>query len=280
MSMRKNHQTEKNPSQQPRGASRGPFSPWSAALSVLLAAAVGFCLIVTVQIVSRGYASFFGYSAFRVVTGSMEPTLGVGEALICRRTPIEQIKAGDIICYLSDAGQTRGAVITHRVIALSEEEGQPLLTTRGDANLVSDADPVGADALIGRVVWHSGKESFFTDTLSFFTGKIGFLACIVFPVLLIVGLILQHSVKGLYEEIRRVRLAAQNDLDAPLPGYTTLTRRDYDEIFNTLKEELTKELSQHAAKPEEIHANAAAKDAGAPAEKTGEAPAKHSATTE
>lgn len=280
MSMRKNHQTEKNPSQQPRGASRGPFSPWSAALSVLLAAAVGFCLIVTVQIVSRGYASFFGYSAFRVVTGSMEPTLGVGEALICRRTPIEQIKAGDIICYLSDAGQTRGAVITHRVIALSEEEGQPLLTTRGDANLVSDADPVGADALIGRVVWHSGKESFFTDTLSFFTGKIGFLACIVFPVLLIVGLILQHSVKGLYEEIRRVRLAAQNDPDAPLPGYTTLTRRDYDEIFNTLKEELTKELSQHAAKPEEIHANAAAKDAGAPAEKTGEASAKHSATTE
>lgn len=281
MSMRKNHQTEKNPSQQPRGASRGPFSPWSAALSVLLAAAVGFCLIVTVQIVSRGYASFFGYSAFRVVTGSMEPTLGIGEALICRRTPIEQIKAGDIICYLSDAGQTRGAVITHRVIALSEDDmGQPLLTTRGDANLVSDADPVSADALIGRVVWHSGKERFFTDTLSFFTGKIGFLACIVFPVLLIVGLILQHSVKGLYEEIRRVRLAAQNDPDAPLPGYTTLTRRDYDEIFNTLKEELTKELSQHAAKPEEIHANAAAKDAGAPAEKTGEAPAKHSATTE
>ena len=60
MSMRKNRQTEKNHSQQPRGASRGPFSPWSAALSVLLAAAVGFCLIVTVQIVSRGYASFFG----------------------------------------------------------------------------------------------------------------------------------------------------------------------------------------------------------------------------
>ena len=280
MSMRKNQHTEKNPSQQLRGTSHGPFSPWSAALSVLLAAAVGFCLIVTVQIVARGYASFFGFSAFRVVTGSMEPTLGVGEALICRRTPIEQIKAGDIICYLSDAGQTRGAVITHRVIALSEEEGQPLLTTRGDANLVSDADPVGADALIGRVVWHSGKESFFTDTLSFFTGKIGFLACIVFPVLLIVGLILQHSVKGLYAEIRRVQLAARDDPDAPLPGYTTLTRRDYDEIFNTLKEELTKELSQHAAKPEEIHANAAAKDAGAPAEKAGEAPAEHSTATE
>lgn len=222
--------------------------------SAILVAAVFLCLFASVQVVTKGYVSVGGYSVFRVVTGSMEPTIHTGSILINQKTDIEEIKKDDIVCFWAKNADIRGSIITHRVTEVMEDEsGRIYLETRGDANLA--ADPYYADStnLIGRVTWHSGKENVLTNMLSFLSGKIGFFACIVFPILLIAGLVLQSAVKNLQRDIMELRyelargpveeVPSVPDKDKLLPGYTTLTYEDYEAIYETLKRELLEELN-------------------------------------
>lgn len=226
--------------------------------SLLLVAAIALCLFTSFQIRDQGYVSIGGFSLFRVVTGSMEPTISVGELLLCRDTAADRIQAGDIVCYQSAQAEISGAVVTHRVVSIAtDESGSIYFVTRGDANLTADPQPVYQEDLVGRVVWYSGKESVLNDVMSFLTGKIGFLACIVFPVLLAAGLIMQSAVRSLWQEMARFR----REMDAPppdepaadtdtLPGYTLLTQEDYDDILMKLYAERIGELQDHAD-PEE-----------------------------
>lgn len=54
--------------------------------TALLVAASILCVYVVVQVLTQGYVNFFGYSVFRVVTGSMEPTIAPGSLLISTTT--------------------------------------------------------------------------------------------------------------------------------------------------------------------------------------------------
>ena len=216
--------------------------------SVILALAVALCLFIGIQVATRGYVDVAGYSAFRVVTGSMEPAIRVGETILSHKTPPSELRVGDIVCFRTSIAEIRGSIVTHRIRGIYlGEDGLYYLETQGDANLAADPFLVPETELVGRVVWTSGGENLLTDLLSFLTGKIGFLALIVLPVTLIAGLIVQNAVKGLTEELRTVRreLREEDELDALLPGYTTLTRRDYQEIYETLRSELLEELKKH-----------------------------------
>ena len=216
--------------------------------TVLLVASILLCLIVTIQTLVSGYTTFFGYSVFRVVTGSMERTIPIGSVLLCKHTGIEDIKVEDIVCFKSRESSHYGSIVTHRVVSVQEgANGEIYLETRGDSNNSSDPYFVQDENLIGRVVWYSGKEGVFTKVLSFLTGKVGFLAIIVIPILVIVGLILQSAGKNIRGELdstlEKLAKRQQNNKDnEPLPGYTTLTRRDYNEIYESLKRDLQKEL--------------------------------------
>ena len=216
---------------------------------ILLMAAIALCAFFSVQVMTKGYVSIGGCSVFRVVTGSMEPEIPTGAILINKKTDISEIRVGDIVCYRTRVSEIRGAVVTHRVVAIGTgEDGRLRLETRGDANVSSDPFYVTAEDLIGRVTWHSGKESVLTNMLSFLSGKIGFLACIVFPILLIAGLILQNSVKNIQRdlilaryELKRGPVAERQKAPDPaelLPGYSGLTYSDYEEIYEALKKEL------------------------------------------
>lgn len=222
--------------------------------SVILTIAAAICLIFSIQVVSKGYVTIGGYSTFRVVTGSMEPTISTGAILICKDTRIDQVEEGDIVCYRSRAEEIYGSVVTHRVVEIHEEEEEILLETRGDANFSSDLQYVDKENFIGKVTWYSGSENLLNDILSFLTGKIGFLLCIVFPVLLVSGLIMQSAVKNLQRDLALAREELEKAEDASkeaepvpeselLPGYTTLTYADYEAIYETLKKELLEELN-------------------------------------
>ena len=90
----------------------------SALSTLALIISICLCLSVAVQTYTNGYVQFGGFSLFRVVTGSMEPTLPVGSLLICQQTPIEEIREGDIICFRSRSPEMMGKIITHRVITV------------------------------------------------------------------------------------------------------------------------------------------------------------------
>ena len=61
-------------------------------ISVVLAFAIVLCILVIGQVLSKGYVSLGGYSLFRVVTGSMEPSIPVGAVLIAKDTPIQTVE--------------------------------------------------------------------------------------------------------------------------------------------------------------------------------------------
>ena len=86
----------------------------SRIVTLILGVAVCFCLFVLVQVVSRGYASLGGYSFFKVVTGSMEPNLSVGELLLTKQIDPAEIAVDDIISFRSRSPGMIGAFIFGR----------------------------------------------------------------------------------------------------------------------------------------------------------------------
>ncbi|MBQ3481481.1 MAG: signal peptidase I [Oscillospiraceae bacterium] len=86
----------------------------------------------------------FGYRAYSVVSGSMEPALPVGSVVYVEPAGISQIRAGDIIAFDDD-----GTVVTHRVIENRPQES--VFITKGDANKSTDINPTPYWKLIGRV---------------------------------------------------------------------------------------------------------------------------------
>lgn len=65
----------------------------------------------------------------------MEPVYKRGDMVIVeKRTPEIDIRQGDIIQYQRD-----GIYITHRIVAVTSQEGETVYTTKGDNN--EDNDP-------------------------------------------------------------------------------------------------------------------------------------------
>ncbi len=91
------------------------------------------------KVQNHKYFNIFGYSAFNVITGSMSPTLEVGDIIVVKLT--KDIKVDDIITYCKE-----NDFITHRVVSVNGEN----LVTRGDSNNSSDS-PVKLDMVVGKV---------------------------------------------------------------------------------------------------------------------------------
>ncbi len=173
-----------------------------ALVTVLLACTVIICFTVVVQVLTKGYATFFGNSLFRVVTGSMEPEIPPGTLILSRETDIEKLEPGDVICFQSLSPGMRGRMITHRVIGKTvDENGAVSLQTKGDANPSADGYPVTKENLVGRVVWNSNESDFLTNLVAFFSNEVSFMACIALPCLVIAGLIFRNSVGNIKQDL-------------------------------------------------------------------------------
>ncbi len=90
----------------------------------------------------------FGLQLFEVKTASMEPEYPVGSVVYVKEAESADIAVGDIITYT--LGSDTEYVMTHRVVAISEEE--QTFITKGDANMVEDAEPVSFSRLVGKPV--------------------------------------------------------------------------------------------------------------------------------
>ena len=91
-----------------------------------------------------------------MLSGSMEPQLGVGSLVISRPVNAREVIVNDIITFRSP---TNGKLMSHRVAAVERDESYQF-RTKGDAN--EDVDPylVPAENVVGRVcfkVAHMGR---------------------------------------------------------------------------------------------------------------------------
>lgn len=221
----------------------------SIAVTCALVVALLLCVSVIAQVLSKGYVSIGNYSLFRVITGSMEPEIPVGSLLVSRKVDIADIEVGDIVNYRSKESGMFGVIITHRVIQTYEGlDGEIFLETKGDANQYADAYFVDQDYLIGQTVYYTKEGNLFAGVLSFLTGKVGFLACIVIPCLLIGGLTMRDCVKSLREEMDAI--TKQLDAVEATVNNNSLERQlgedAYQELCDRLRGELLEELKQGA----------------------------------
>lgn len=95
--------------------------------------------------------SVFGYSIFRVSSGSMEPELMVGDIILDKAVENpENLKVGDVITFKSnDYGDM---LVTHKVIKAPYEENEKLmLQTKGIANDLADK-PISVDNVKGIMI--------------------------------------------------------------------------------------------------------------------------------
>ena len=214
-------------------------------ITILLVLAVSLCFYAAVQVMSNGYVNLGGFMMFRVVTGSMEPTIPVGGLLLARQVKIESIQLHDIVCFRTQASQILGKIVTHRVVGIEQTQfGTVLLETMGDANLVSDGHYVDQTNLIGKVIWHTKNGSILAGVVSLFTSKIGFLGCIVFPCLLLAAMILKDSVVSIRKDLRTLVEGSRKQQKKtwsydPLCG---MTQEEYDEMYERIRAELMEEL--------------------------------------
>jgi signal peptidase len=96
--------------------------------------------------------SIFGYRYYTVLTGSMEPTLHVGDMVIVKLTNASDIQVGDVITF--NPSSDSDAYLTHRVsekFENYEDSGVTCFKTRGDANDSEDGFLIDSSRVVGTV---------------------------------------------------------------------------------------------------------------------------------
>lgn len=118
---------------------------------ILLAAMLLCISSLLITKVSGGEPQFLGYRLFVIATGSMSPTLEVGDLILAENYEIgDELVKGDIITY-EGSGDTEGYLVTHRLISVSDDEKGRILVLRGDYNDKEDT-PVEENRVVAKYI--------------------------------------------------------------------------------------------------------------------------------
>lgn len=150
----------------------------SISLVVFIIVATFASLFFTINKAQNKIVSIFGYSICYVVTGSMEPALAVGDAILIKKVSVQNINEQDIITYKSATGVLSGNFITHRVIEKHILNDIITFTTKGDANTEEDAEVITEEKIYGVFV---KKLSFIKFLMSILSNFWSFFIIVVLP---------------------------------------------------------------------------------------------------
>ena len=103
--------------------------------------------IVSVLLVFFSFG-YLGVQPTIIYSGSMQPSMDVGDIVIITETPTDSIEVGDVIQY-----RTGTANIVHRVYEKYEEGNTKLFITKGDANSGPDGTPILPEQITGKAVF-------------------------------------------------------------------------------------------------------------------------------
>jgi signal peptidase len=100
-----------------------------------------------------GWYGFAGRRLFVVTSGSMSPTIRVGDAVFVKpigSNDTDSLDAGDVVTFR--AANNPRFLITHRIVAVrSSAGGQRFFETKGDANVNTDASVLNPERIVGVV---------------------------------------------------------------------------------------------------------------------------------
>jgi len=111
-------------------------------------------LTITIAIGSRtsadGQRVVFGHPVMTIISGSMNPTIPVGDIVVDAPVTAAQasdLHVGQIISFRAAPGSAE--FITHRIVAVRVQNGAVSYITKGDANNSADSTPRPASDVIG-----------------------------------------------------------------------------------------------------------------------------------
>ena len=128
-------------------------------LTVILFVLLGVTIYAKVNMLMHdtGYSNYFGFSFFKIISGSMSPAINVNDIVVVKLKNFD-INVDDVVSYVEN-----GTIVTHRVIYYDKEN--KLVTLKGDNNNTIDK-PIKADLIIGKIVKVIPKAGIWQSVLS------------------------------------------------------------------------------------------------------------------
>ena len=141
----------------------------------------GLSLLLILAAMAIAYIAIpaFGNKALIVRSGSMHPTINVGDLVVVQtqrgllspqNTAINKYKEGDIVAFSSEANPK--LFTTHRIVSKEVKDGKVFYQTKGDANNAADQNLVAEENIIGKSTF---KLPYFGRLFAFAKSNVVFL---------------------------------------------------------------------------------------------------------
>lgn len=167
----------------------------SILVTCLLVISTTLCAVVAIKTATGHEPTILGHRCFYLVSGSMEPTIPTGAAVIVRENPAGTYEVGDVITFRSAESAIYGKPNTHRIVQVIAEGGEYCYITKGDANNTVDSATVRQQQIYGKVIWNTGSMLWVGTLLGLLTTPMGFLTVIVLPLLAITVVLMRDFTK-------------------------------------------------------------------------------------
>jgi len=148
------------------------------------------------------------YGAYVIVSGSMEPTIKIRDAIIIKRYDDQELKVGDIITYRSEDPYFYGIMITHRIIDVTYDNGEKVYVTKGDHNNTRDRLPVKSNQIYGKVIMMIPKIGYIQ---TFLATSYGWIIAVVVPCFAIIVTDVIKLVKNISKDSRNKKRKERNE---------------------------------------------------------------------
>ena len=122
----------------------------------------------------------FGFRSLTVLSGSMEPTIHVGDVVVVEQVPPLDVRVGDIVTFRDPEDASR--LITHRVREIELQGSNVQFVTKGDANTSVEDWKINTSGTIGRVNYHIWRLGYL---MFWIRSPIGRLGMVVVPALVL-----------------------------------------------------------------------------------------------
>lgn len=184
---------------------------------IVVAALFAFTTLATRD--SNKVANLFGFTPLTVQSDSMVPTFSAGDMIIIKKCNTSELQEGDIITFHTII-QNQYVLNTHRIASIDSNGSVRSYTTKGDNNQIADSHVISDGDIVGKYVTKIGG---FGKVIDFLSSSMGFLLCIVLPMLLFFAYEVYHLIvisiqlkKATALEAAQEAQAANADVDAKL----------------------------------------------------------------
>ena len=136
--------------------------------------------LVVGLVLTVGASLALGYRTFAVLSGSMEPNIHTGDAVVDEPIRPLEARVGDVVTF-KDPGRG-GELVTHRLRSIRPNGATVAMITKGDANTTVERWYVPVSGSVGRVTYrlpHVGR------VMAVIRGRYGRLLLIALPALLL-----------------------------------------------------------------------------------------------